>query len=335
MGRRRSSAWNGAEVTTPAIRVGALDAARGVAVVAMVAYHFTWDLAAFNLIDPATQRAPWFTWGGTLIACSFLFLSGYALVLFRRGVDDDAQFWAKFIKRLAVIAAAAAMVSLGTYFAMGGRWVRFGILHCIAVGSVLALPFLRKPGWAALIAGAVALALPWVATGAAFSHAALLWLGLTPLPPTTVDHVPLFPYCGILLLGVAAGHMVPVGQSGGDTLLARMGRLSLPIYLIHQPLLFGAFYLMLGGLPAPSTAQLPYADVQELDTQSFRRECRAACTRQHTATNAICETYCSCTEAEFRTQGLWTMLMTRAPTAEEQTRVGEVTNTCTTRARNR
>jgi uncharacterized membrane protein len=346
MARRRSSAWNASKMTVHP-RVGALDAARGLAVVAMVAYHFTWDLAAFSLIDPATQRAPWFTWGGTAIACSFLFLSGFALVLFRRSVDDDAQFRAKFIKRFVLIAAAAALVSVGTYLAMGERWVRFGILHCIALGSLLALPFLRKPGWAALIAGAAALALPWVATGAAFSHPALLWLGLTPFPPTAVDHVPLFPYAGVLLLGVAAGHMLRVRKtdeakdtkshkkSDAHTLLGRIGRWSLPIYLIHQPLLFGAFYLMLGGLPAPPLASTPRAEIQDADTLGFRRECRTACARQPTATAEICEVYCSCTEAEFRARDLWTMLMTRSPTAAEQIRVSEATNICTAKARNR
>jgi uncharacterized membrane protein len=322
---------------TPATRIGALDVARGLAVVVMVAYHFTWDLAAFNVIDPATQRAVWFTWAGTAIACSFLFLSGYALVLFGRSVTDNALFRAKFIKRLAVLSAAALLVSLGTYLAMGERWVRFGILHCLAAGSVVALPFLRKPGWLALCAGAVALALPLFATGLVFSHPALMWLGLTPFPPS-VDHVPLLPYVGVLLLGVAAGQMLPLHarrEKGADTLLARVGRWSLPIYLVHQPLLFGAFYLALGGLPLPNPAPVPRADVEAADTQSFRRECRATCTRQPTATADICETYCGCAETEFRARGLWTMLMTRAPTPLEQDRITQVTETCTAKARAR
>ncbi len=316
-------------------RVGAIDIARGLAVVAMVAYHFTWDLAAFRVIDPATHRALWFTWGGTIIASSFLFLSGYALVLFRRSISDDTVFRTKFIKRLAIIVVAALLVSLGTYFAMGERWVRFGILHCIAAGSVLSLPFLRRPGWFALGAGVVALALPWIATGPAFSHSALVWLGLTPFPPTTVDHVPLFPYAGVLLLGVAAGHLLPLSTGGADTTLARLGRWSLPIYLLHQPLLFGIFYLMLGGLPAPGTALAPRSALEDADTQSFRLECRATCSRQSAATPEICESYCSCAEAEFRTRNLWTMLMTRAPTPAEQSRITEVTEICTARARPR
>jgi uncharacterized membrane protein len=130
-----------------------IDVARGVAVIAMVAYHFTWDLAAFGFIDPSSATTPGFRRAGAAIASAFLMLSGVALVLARRAAHDDAAFRAKFLRRFGVIVVAAALVSLGTWFAMGERFVRFGILHCIAASSVIALPFLRLPALAALVAG--------------------------------------------------------------------------------------------------------------------------------------------------------------------------------------
>ena len=39
-------------------RIVAIDVARGVALIGMAAYHFTWDLANFGLVAPETPFAP-------------------------------------------------------------------------------------------------------------------------------------------------------------------------------------------------------------------------------------------------------------------------------------
>jgi uncharacterized membrane protein len=332
----RSSAWSVTDLANTPQRIALLDAARGAAVVAMVAYHVTWDLSFFGVISPATHTARWFAWTGTIIASGFLFLSGFALVVFRRNITLQNAFYTRFFKRLAVIGVAALAVSIGTYFAMGERWVRFGILHCIAVSSLVALPFLRRSCFAALGVALAALMLPLVVTGGTFNHPALLWLGLAEFPPASVDHVPLFPYLGALLLGVAAAQLIPVSAPAANTPspLAYLGRWSLPIYLIHQPLLFGAFYLLLGGLPTQQPSPTLQSGYEDTDTQGFRRECRAVCIKQPASTEAICTNYCDCAETEFRQSGLWIMLMTRAPTSDEQSRVAEVTQSCTAKARN-
>ncbi|MGL5114919.1 MAG: heparan-alpha-glucosaminide N-acetyltransferase, partial [Beijerinckiaceae bacterium] len=145
-----------------------VDLARGVAVLAMVAYHIVWDLAAFNLVDPGITATPAFRWSGALIASTFLFLSGMALVMAHAATTDASAFRARFLKRFAIIAGAALLVSIGTWFAMSDRFVRFGILHCIALSSLIAWPLLARP--APLIAGLAALfaALPWIAASGAF-----------------------------------------------------------------------------------------------------------------------------------------------------------------------
>ncbi len=62
-----------------------------------------------------------------------------------------------------------------------------------------------------------------------------------------VDYAPLIPFAGVLLLGLAAGkfYRLPASAaqpSKGGKALAALGRHSLLIYLIHQPVLFGATY---------------------------------------------------------------------------------------------
>jgi uncharacterized membrane protein len=65
--------------------------------------------------------------------------------------------------------------------------------------------------------------------------------------PRTEDYVPLFPWAGVLLLGITAGHALvnnrfallePLGRA--PRVLRFLGRHSLAVYLLHQPLLIGA-----------------------------------------------------------------------------------------------
>jgi uncharacterized membrane protein len=308
-----------------------IDIARGAAVIAMVIYHFTWDLAFFGLIDPSTATAPGFRRLGAMIAGSFLFISGVALVLARRAAPDDSAFRAKFVKRLAIVAGAAVLVSLGTWMAMGDRFVRFGILHCIALSSLLALPFLRLPFWAAIAAGVALLALPWAVDMPVFAQGRLLWLGLSSQTPAMVDYVPVFPFAGMTLLGVAAGLRVqpqPADAADGGW-LAKLGRWSLPIYLIHQPLLYGALFLFAANVaPALRSDQAPALD---RDTASFRTECRRSCETNHG--KAHCEIYCSCAETQMKATDLWSKAMSGRDMGQLQGELQPVLDACFARAR--
>jgi uncharacterized membrane protein len=310
-----------------------IDVARGLAVIAMVAYHLVWDLAAFNLIDPATTATPAFRWSGALIASSFLFLSGMALTLARAAAPDAQAFQAKMLKRLAIIAGAAVLVSIGTWFAMGDRFVRFGILHCIALSGLIAWPLLRRPPWvAALMAGLFAV-IPWVAASSAFDGVALIWTGLAATLPAMVDYVPIFPFAGALLAGVAfQRHREDAGPRASTDAgrLALVGRWSLPIYLVHQPLIYGGMLLALGGAtPTPRIADV------DRDTAGFRTECRRSCEAVHANDKALCDRYCACAETEMKATDAWTKVMASRDTANLQRDLAPLLMACMTRARDR
>jgi uncharacterized membrane protein len=131
-------------------RWGALDAARGLAVLAMVGFHLTWDLGHFGYIDPSIPWSAPVKATGHVIAFSFLFIAGLSLVLAHRaGFRRDG-----FLRRLGLVAGAAAAVSLGTFAVFPSAWVFFGILHCIAAASLVCVPFLFRPFWMAAAAGA-------------------------------------------------------------------------------------------------------------------------------------------------------------------------------------
>ncbi|MGE5368238.1 MAG: heparan-alpha-glucosaminide N-acetyltransferase [Chloroflexota bacterium] len=266
----------------------ALDAARGLSVVAMVAFHLIWDLAHFGYIAHSIPWSAPVKAFGHSIAFAFLFIAGVSLVLAHRERIDWRAFW----RRFGVIAGAAALVSLGTWLVFPAAFVFFGILHCIAAASLLSLLFLRAPWPAALAAGAIFFAAPFALASPAFNAGWLQWLGLGTTEPLTQDWRPLFPWAGAMLLGVGAARMLtqrasdaapdaPQIHAPGEKSLAFLGRHSLLIYLIHQPLLFGLFTLLLMVTPPPPDP-------------AFIAGCEKSC-REQGSPQSFCKNFCACT----------------------------------------
>ena len=217
-----------------------VDVARGGAIVAMVIYHFSFDLMYFGLVDwPVAGGAGWRAFAAA-IASTFLFLVGVSLVYAHEG----GIRWRPFARRLAILVAAAAVVTVGTVYAIPAP-IYFGILHAIAAFSVLALAFLRAPVWLTLMAAALVFAAPLVATSPVFDAPWFYPLGLAAERPYTFDYEPVFPWFAVTLLGVATAKLLPRGQwqpaPAALRWLTFAGRHSLIIYLLHQPVLFALF----------------------------------------------------------------------------------------------
>lgn len=224
-------------------RLIVIDALRGVAIALMVAFHFCFDLAYFGLADFDFYRDPFWLHARTFILSLFLGLVGVSLVLsVRRGFAAG-----RFLRRLMLLLGAAALVSLSTWLLFGERFVFFGVLHFIALASVLGLVFVRRP-WLSALVGVALIAFanhyqsPW------FDAVGWRWIGLMTHKPATEDYVPLLPWFGVVLLGIFAGHqaqrpalarLLNVTSQCGRlvTGLAFAGRHSLLLYLLHQPLL--------------------------------------------------------------------------------------------------
>lgn len=233
-----------------ATRIEALDLARTLALAGMVAFHFTRNLEDFGLIGTGTTMQGFWWVFARAVAGSFLFLAGVSLWLAHgRGIR-----WQPFLRRLALLAGAAGLVTAATWVAIPWGFVFFGILHSIAVASVIGLAFLRLPAWVTLAAAAGAVALAYAGPFAAFDTPWLWWTGLSPEVRRTVDFEPVFPWLAPCLAGIALARMA--GHAGlwdrvaawrGPTVraLGWPGRHSLAIYLIHQPVLIALIWLAL------------------------------------------------------------------------------------------
>ena len=148
--------------------------------------------------------------------------------------------------RLAMVAGAALAISLVTYFAVPGGFIFFGILHQIALASLLGLAFLRLPALVTLVAAARVIAAPLLLRSAFFDHP---WLVVA---RPVADRSALQRLCAACSHGSApclsasraaklAAHPACSSGSPGSTPPASVGRCSfagrhsLAFYLIHQP----------------------------------------------------------------------------------------------------
>ena len=272
----------------PSRRITVIDAARGAALLAMASYHFTWDLEFFGYAAPGLTAFGGWKLYARCIASTFLFLVGVSLVLAHgRGIR-----WKGFWRRFAMVAGAAAAITLVTYVAVPQGFIFFGILHQIALASLLGLLFLRLPALLTLVVAALVIAAPQYLRSPSFDHPALWWVGLSTVDPRSNDYVPLFPWFGAVLAGVgvtklarAAGILDRLADlSPGRWLrpLSLAGRHSLAFYLIHQPVLIGCVWLF--SQIAPATA-LPPQD-------TFLSSCHASC--RQVRDDAFCTSYCGC-----------------------------------------
>ncbi|MDG4648084.1 heparan-alpha-glucosaminide N-acetyltransferase [Roseibacterium sp. SDUM158017] len=224
-------------------RILALDLARGAALVAMAVFHFVFDLEMFGWVAQGTSTSGGWRVLAVTTAGSFLFLAGVSLWL----AQGQGRRWRGFWRRFAKVAGAAALISAVTFPVLRDAFIFFGILHSIAAASLVGMLLLRLPALALAGLAALAFVAPQVARAELFDPWWLWWTGLQTVPIRSVDYVPLAPWLGPFLLGLAAGRIgtatglwhrlaawrgSPVAQR-----LAWPGRHSLIVYLAHQPVL--------------------------------------------------------------------------------------------------
>ena len=224
------------------MRVPAIDALRGMALCLMIVYHFLFDLNWFGFMHADFDHDPaWLGFRGVIVS-SFMLLVGVSLALARHAGVTRRRFW----RRIALIAFCAILVSVASYVTFPRTFITFGILHCIALASLLAWPATRFPR-TALLTGATIVAVGNLVALPAFDSGWLQWVGFTTHKPATEDYVPLFPWLGVVLIGIALGDRLWRGQFAPLRPLSRacprwlswLGRHSLLVYMLHQPVLVG------------------------------------------------------------------------------------------------
>lgn len=231
------------------IRYWEIDLLRGFAVLMMVGFHALYDLAFFSgpgVVDVRSGAMPSIA---EATASIFLLLVGVSLAISTARAGGGLRL----LRRGIGIFSWGMAVTLSTFLVLEEGFVVFGILHLIGISVILSLPILHRPR-AALLLGAAVIPAGLILRGQAIATLWLLPLGLVPVGFYSVDYFPLLPWFGVVLVGIFLGSLLyPGGErrlplpeispTSPARLICLLGRNSLPIYLLHQPVLIVAMGL--------------------------------------------------------------------------------------------
>ncbi|OPY26248.1 MAG: hypothetical protein A4E27_00764 [Methanobacterium sp. PtaU1.Bin242] len=240
-----------------------IDFLRGVAVILMITYHFLFDLSFFGIYSLSISSG--FLWYfPRLIAFTFIFLVGISLNLsytraqMQGTYTRESEFFYKYLKRGLWIFFLGLLITLVTWIFIRAEFIQFGILHFIGLAIILQYPFLRynqRYKYLNLVSGLIFITTGLYLTSFTFNFGWLLWLGFIPQYLQTVDYFPLLPWLGVVSLGIFVGGILYRNYQRGFRLpdisgylpiktFCFLGRHSLLIYFIHQPILILLLYLL-------------------------------------------------------------------------------------------
>jgi uncharacterized membrane protein len=236
-----------------------IDFIRGCAVLAMILFHFCFDMSFLGIWNPTSC---WLFWDlfPRCIGGTFIFLAGLSLSISFSRIESKLsrrEIYQKYLWRGTKILSLGFVITFVTWLFIGEGIIWFGILHLI--GAVILLFFsLAKHPYTALPLG-IAMFLAGIFLGSATSDIPwLLWIGLKPAGFYTLDYYPLLPWGGMALFGIFAGNLLyPGGKRRLNVSMfidkspvrfipkiCWLGNHSLVIYLVHQPVIVGLLYLV-------------------------------------------------------------------------------------------
>lgn len=236
-----------------------IDFVRGIAILMMVIFHIIFDIGYFGIFPVSVSSGFW-RYFGLSTASLFLLIVGvsFSVSYARTAVNFSGwQIYRKFLYRGAGIFALGLLVTLGTWLYLGEGFIIFGILHLIGISIVLA-PFFYRLGKFNFLLGVVIILLG-LAIGNNPGPIWLLPLGIHPAAFWSVDYTPLFPWFGMVLIGIGIGSILyPNGVRKfsisqippiGSPAVIFSGRHSLFLYLVHQPVIILILHFLTGKVP--------------------------------------------------------------------------------------
>lgn len=241
-----------------------IDTLRGVAIVMMIIFHLMWDLWAYRVMPDLVLYAGFWKYFQRTTASLFITLVGVSMtVSYRRAwlAGGTEGLFRKFLLRGLRIMAIGVALAVGMWF-FGNGFAHIGVLQLIGFSIIAGYPFLRFK-WLNLFLWIAFNAVGWlfqvISNVGMVDTQWLVFFGLTPRTYAPPDFFPIFPWFGVVLLGIFIGNTAyddngrrfPLPDWGDFPLfqgLQFLGRNSLSIYVIHQPALI-AILTLLGVIP--------------------------------------------------------------------------------------
>lgn len=251
---------NSVAVTQKRQRYHLLDVIRGITLLSMIAFHGAWDLVYMYGV-----RWEWYRGTGAYIwqqsiCWTFIFLSGFCWPMGKRP-----------LKRGLVVFGSGLLVTVVTLLVMYQNRVVFGVLTLIGSAMLLMVLFDKLFQKISPIIGFMISflcfvitrninegnlgfeGLKWIELPNGFYRGAVMtYLGFTEPGFYSTDYFSLFPWLFLFISGYFMYHFMEQRNLLKSSILclncpvlSLIGRHSLVIYLLHQPVLYGIFSLLM------------------------------------------------------------------------------------------
>jgi len=220
-----------------------IDSLRGIAILMMIIFHFLYDLNVFGNYNFNLYSGFWWLFA-RITAAIFILLVGISLTL---SYSRTKAPFTKYLKRGIKIFSWGLLITLATWLFLRNGFIIFGVLHFIGIAIIIAYPLIRLR-IKNLILGIFIIFIGIYLSSFAFNFSYLLWLGFVPYNFYTFDYFPILPWFGVILIGIFLGNklypnakrafsIIDLSKFRVIKLLSFLGRHSLFIYLLHQPVI--------------------------------------------------------------------------------------------------
>ena len=189
------------------------------------------------------------------VGASFIIISGISSRLLY--LSDN--FITKFLKRLGILLLICALITAVTFFFDKNSYIFFGILHLLAICSVLGLLLnIVRNNFILFLFFILSLVVSLSEISVNLPNY-LSWIGFNKEVPITNDFYPLFPWVTFYLFGVWVfqptwSYLGKYTKDNNTNLpndnsvirfLEFLGRNSLTVYILHQPIFFSLFFIFI------------------------------------------------------------------------------------------
>lgn len=227
-------------------RYNLIDIIRGITIVSMVVYHACWDLAYISHFEMSWFRTDAvFLWQQS-ICWTFIMLSGFCWT-----------YSVQKSKRGCIVLGASILVTAVTVLFTPESRIVFGVLNAIGTSMILMIPLDKVCCKINAVAGAISSFALFCLTrgingGTLFFGTVQLpeewycnlltaYLGMPPESFFSTDYFPVVPWMFLFITGYFVNRAIidkSVLECRALPVLELIGRHSLLIYLMHQPVLY-------------------------------------------------------------------------------------------------
>ena len=219
-------------------RIWEIDFARGVCIILVIIGHIIFDLN-YYFDFPLSLETPIIKIISYLVVSVFLILCAIS-----------SSFSKNNITRGLKLLVVAVLITIVTYFYSPNYFIKFGIIHLLAINIIL-YPILRRlPNYALITIGPALIVMGVFFSQINSDFSFLFPFGITNQSFSSLDYYPLLPWSGVFVLGIFLSRILYKERKSlfewsiKNKTILWLGRHSLWVYIAHQSILLFMFKIL-------------------------------------------------------------------------------------------